>query len=127
MKTFGKIKKGKLILNNKDKFNLELKQFEGKDIIVKIEERSPNRSKEQNSLWWKWMDLIGLEIGYTKEETHQLMKYKFLKRSVVNIDGYEETIVKGTSTLTHKEFSALMNNVHFFANDTLNINLPSNE
>lgn len=127
MKTFGKIKKGKLILNNKDKFNLELKQFEGKDIIIKIEERSPNRSKEQNSLWWKWMDLIGLEIGYTKEETHQLMKYKFLKRSVVNIDGYEETIVKGTSTLTHKEFSALMNNVHFFANDTLNINLPSNE
>tara|TARA_Y100000401_G_scaffold63870_1_gene50744 strand:+ start:1905 stop:2288 length:384 start_codon:yes stop_codon:yes gene_type:complete len=127
MKTFGKIKKGKLILNNKDKFNLELKQFEGKDIIIKIEERSPNRSKEQNSLWWKWMDLIGLEIGYTKEETHQLMKYKFLKRSVVNIDGYEETIIKGTSTLTHKEFSALMNNVHFFANDTLNINLPSNE
>tara|TARA_R100001224_G_scaffold103469_1_gene76205 strand:- start:345 stop:728 length:384 start_codon:yes stop_codon:yes gene_type:complete len=127
MRTFGKIKKGKLILNNKDKFNLELKQFEGKDIIIKIEERSPNRSKEQNSLWWKWMDLIGLEIGYTKEETHQLMKYKFLKRSVVNIDGYEETIIKGTSTLTHKEFSALMNNVHFFANDTLNINLPSNE
>lgn len=127
MKTFGKIKKGKLILNNKDKFNLELKQFEGKDIIIKIEERSPNRSKEQNSLWWKWMDLIGMEVGYTKEETHQLMKYRFLKRSVVNIDGYEETIVKGTSTLTHKEFSALMNNVHFFANDTLNINLPSNE
>ena len=127
MRTFGKIKKGKLILNNKDKFHLELKQFEGKDIIIKIEERSPNRSKEQNSLWWKWMDLIRLEIGYTKEETHQLMKYKFLKRSVVNIDGYEETIVKGTSTLTHKEFSALMNNVHFFANDTLNINLPSNE
>ena len=74
MKTFGKIKKGKLILNNKDKFNLELKQFEGKDIIIKIEERSPNRSKEQNSLWWKWMDLIGMEVGYTKEETHQLMK-----------------------------------------------------
>ena len=127
MRTFGKIKKGKLILNNKDKFNLELKQFEGKDIIIKIEERSPNRSKEQNSLWWKWMDLIGMEVGYTKEETHQLMKYRFLKRSVVNIDGYEETIIKGTSTLTHKEFSALMNNVHFFANDTLNINLPSNE
>ena len=127
MKTFGKIKKGKLILNNKDKFNLELKQFEGKDIIIKIEERSPNRSKEQNSLWWKWMDLIGMEVGYTKEETHQLMKYRFLKRSVVNIDGYEETIIKGTSTLTHKEFSALMKDVHFFANDTLNINLPSNE
>lgn len=127
MRAFGKIKQGKLILNNKDKFHLDLKQFEGKEIVIKVEERSPHRSKEQNSLWWKWMELIGLEVGYTKEETHQLMKYRFLKRDIINEEGIEETIIKGTSTLTHKEFTSLMNDVHFFANSTLNINLPSYE
>ena len=43
MKAFGIIKKGKLILNDKRQFQDELHSFEGKEVIINIEARSPNR------------------------------------------------------------------------------------
>jgi hypothetical protein len=57
---------------------------------------------------------------------HELIKYKFLARNIVNDNGVEEVILKSTTTLTVKEFNQLMNDVLFWSNDTLGINLPSN-
>ena len=127
MKHFGTVKKGRLILNDKIRFKNYLNEFEGKDIVIKIREVENGRSVEQNALWWTWMELIGKEIGMSKEETHTLLKYKFLKRDVVKEDGTTQTILKGTSTLTVQEFNLLMSEVLFFANDTLNVRLPSND
>ena len=127
MKAFGIITKGKLILNNKRYFTEELKGFEGKEVVIKIEERSPNRSKEQNSLFWKWIGIISNETGYTKEETKELISYKFLARDEIDHNNNTKVFIKGTSTLTRKEFSTFMNEIMFWANDTLGINLPSNE
>ena len=58
---------------------------------------------------------------------HELIKYKFLKRNIVNDDGGEEIIIKSTTTLTVKEFNQLMNDLLYWSNDTLGINLPSYE
>ena len=126
MKAFGIIKKGKLILNDKRQFQDELHSFEGKEVIIKIEERSPNRSKEQNSLFWRWVDIISKETGYTKEETKELICYKFLSRDIFD-DNHEKTVmIKGTSTLTRKEFKEFMDEVLYWSNTTLGINLPYN-
>ena len=51
MKHYGKIKKAKLILNNKEQFQEQLLQFEGKDVVIKITERNNNRTADQNSLF----------------------------------------------------------------------------
>ena len=53
MKQFGTIKKGSLILNNKKQFQDQLIEFEGKEVVIKISERNNNRTKDQNSLFWK--------------------------------------------------------------------------
>ena len=127
MKAFGIVKEGKLKLNNSRQFQDSLREFEGKDVELRIKERSANRSKEQNSFYWTWIDILSKEIGYTKEEMHTLIKYKFLKGNVVDENGVEQEIIKSTTTLTTKEFSLMMNDLLFWSNNTLNINLPNND
>tara|TARA_R110002020_G_scaffold243888_1_gene457452 strand:+ start:105 stop:449 length:345 start_codon:yes stop_codon:yes gene_type:complete len=114
-------------LNNKQQFQDQLKEFEGKEVVIKIAERNNNRTKDQNSLFWKWIDIISKETGYTKEETKELISYKFLRRERIDEEGYTEVYLKGTSTLSKQEFSDLMNNVSYWTNSTLNITLPSYE
>ncbi len=127
MKHFGTVNKGKLTLNNKQLFNDQLQQFEGKQVVIKIVERNNNRTIDQNSLFWKWLDIISKETGYTKEETKELISYKFLRRERQNEQGYTEVYLKGTSTLTKKEFNDLMNNISYWSTTTLNITLPTYE
>lgn len=127
MKAFGKIINGKLTLNNERSFKDKLIEFEGKEVEIRIKVRTNNRSKEQNSLYWKWINILSNETGFQVEEMHELVKYKFLQRNVVNNDGVEEVILKSTTTLTVSEFNKFMNDVLYWSNDTLNINLPSND
>ena len=127
MKQFGTIKKGVLILNNKKRFQDELLSLEGKNVVIKITERNNNRTKDQNSLFWKWVEIISNETGYTKEETKELIQYKFLQRERIDAEGYTETYLKGTSTLSKKEFNQFMNEVSYWSNSTLNITLPTYE
>ena len=58
---------------------------------------------------------------------HTLIEYKFIKRNVVDDKGEEQEVIISTTTLTTKEFSLLMNDVLYWSNNTLNINLPSND
>tara|TARA_R100001443_G_scaffold23670_2_gene35889 strand:+ start:17375 stop:17758 length:384 start_codon:yes stop_codon:yes gene_type:complete len=127
MKAFGTVKNGKLILNNERRFNDNLNIFEGEEIEIRIKVRTNNRSNEQNSLYWKWINIMSEEIGFTKEEMHELVKYKFLKRTSINNNGIEEVKLKSTTTLTVKEFTKLMDDVLYWSNNTLNINLPTYE
>ena len=127
MKHFGTVKNKKLSLNNERRFKDSLIEFEGKEVEIRIRARSNNRSKEQNSLYWKWIDILSKEIGFTKDEMHELIKYKFLKRNVVDDKGVESVVLKSTTTLSVKEFALLMNDLLYWSSDTLNINLPSSE
>jgi len=127
MKAFGKIINGKLILNNERSFKDKLIEFEDKEVEIRIKVRTNNRSKEQNSLYWKWINILSNETGFQVEEMHELVKYKFLQRNIVNNDGVEEVILKSTTTLTVSEFNKFMNDILYWSNDTLNINLPSND
>ena len=90
MKAFGTVKNGKLILNNERRFNDNLNIFEGEEIEIRIKVRTNNRTTEQNSLYWKWINIMSEETGFTKEEMHELIKYKFLIRTSINNNGVEE-------------------------------------
>lgn len=127
MKSFGIIKNHKLILNNKEQFNKQLIELEGKDVVIKIVERNNKRTNDQNSLFWNWIKILSDFTGYTKEEMKEMVSYKFLKRERVDNEGYTETYLQGTSTLSKKEFNEFMNDVSRWSNTTFNISLPSNE
>ena len=63
MKGYGVIKKGNLILNNKRRFKDNLTEFEGKEVEIRIRERKNKRTNEQNSLYWKWIQIISKSTG----------------------------------------------------------------
>ena len=67
-----------------------------------------------------------LSFQITNGDTNVVSK-KYSVESVVDDNGEEQEINKSTTTLTTKEFSLLMNDVLFWSNNTLNINLPNNE
>lgn len=125
MKAFGKIQKGKIIFNDKAEFIDSIAKMEdGIKIVIEVREAKDVRTNSQNRLWWSWMKLIGDEIGYGKQEIHDILKYKFLLREEM-IDGEMHQNLKSTTTLTKKEFKKLTKDVFYWANDTFNINLPN--
>ena len=54
--------------------------------IIEIKDDKESRSIKQNRLYWEWVSVIGGELGYTKDETHAILRDKFL--------GYTETTTK---------------------------------
>ncbi len=125
MKAFGKIEKGKIIFDDKAKFlNSIAKMEDGIKIVLEVREAKDVRTNSQNRLWWKWMEIISSELGYEKQEIHDILKYKFLLREEM-MDGEIHQNLKSTTTLTKKEFNKLTQDVFFWANDTFNINLPN--
>ena len=125
MKASGKIQKGKIIFDNKADFISSIAKMEdGIKIIIEVREAKDIRTNSQNRLWWKWMEIISSEIGYEKQEIHDILKYKFLLREEM-IDGEMHQNLKSTTTLTKKEFNKLTQDVFYWANDTFKINLPN--
>ena len=125
MKAFGKIKKGKLVFDDKAKFINDINKFhDGARVVIQINEAQDVRTNQQNRLWWKWIQILSDELGYTTAEMNDTLKYKFLLYEE-SINGENHQVLKSTSTLTKTEFSKLVNDVYYWANDTFNINLPN--
>ena len=127
MKAFGKIVKGKIVFDNKANFLNDIKKInEGSRIVISINEAEDVRSNKQNKLWWKWMTIIADEVGTNSKDMNNILKYKFLLKEET-IDGERHQYLKSTSTLTKQEFNKLIQDVFYWANDTLNIKLPIND
>ena len=121
----GKIIKGKIVWDNKTKLVDYIQGIEdGTNLSIEITETPDKRTNKQNKLWWSWMKIISNELGYTKNEVHEILKYKFLLREEI-IEGETNQYIKSTATLTKQEFNKLTQDVFFWSNDTLNINLPN--
>ena len=125
MKAFGKIVKGKIIFDDRAKFLNDVSKFDDDiKVVIEVREAKDIRTNAQNRLWWKWIDIISSETGNDKTEIHSILKYKFLLREEI-IDGEIHQGLKSTTTLSKEEFAKLTQDVFFWANDTLNINLPN--
>ena len=124
MKHFGKIKNLKIDFLDEERFVEDLLKFEGKDIIFTLSENKDYRTNSQNKLWWKYMHIMGADLGYTKNEMHDICKLKFLERERIE-DGLKIKYLKSTAALTKKEFRELIDLVIIWAAQTFSINLPN--
>jgi hypothetical protein len=152
---FSTVKDGKLQKNTTQNILQELAHLEGKRVVVTIEKQRSSRSLQQNSLYWVYIDILSQELGHSKDEMHELVKYKFLKLkrfiSVVNgksvilaledgiyvdvstgeihdiekVEPYDK--IGSTTTLTKSEFIDFVDNLITWAKDFLGITLPSPE
>lgn len=81
---------------------------------VQVTERKHIRNLSQNDKYWAILEGLSDHLGYTKEELHELMKYKYLKYAK-EIAGQPVVVVKSTSDLDTGEFSEYIENVLSFA------------
>lgn len=91
-----------------------LSQLDGKEFVLRIDERKPKRSERQNAYLWLYIGLIADETGYTKDEVHSLMKGKFLTREIKEVMGQKVRITKSTTDLTKSEFSDYIQEIEAF-------------
>lgn len=119
---------GKLQKNISELIAKELEHFEGKRVEINIQKLKSTRSSRQNAYWWLIITILAKEIGYTKDELHEIMKYKFLKRERVDENSGEIfPYLSSTTKLNKTEFSDLTNQLIRWASETFNVILPMPE
>ena len=88
-------------------------------MLVIIEPYKKKRSIDSNSLYWKWVDIISKDTGYTKDELHDMLRSKFLPiiEREVKLKGNVQQLRELTSTakLNSKEFSEYMTEIEMLA------------
>lgn len=92
---------------------------------------SKQRSSPQNSYYWGVVIEVlanHSEIGYTKDEWHEILKHKFLRITlwIPKKDGIKEmsVITKTTTKLTTKDFEEYLSQIRSWASQDLGCFIP---
>lgn len=111
-------------------------------LTVTITDKKPSRSVAQNAIYWQWLNLIGTEIGYSKDEMHDQTKERLLLpimlesparypqaldvADMMAIAPHKKRIILSlisTTALTVHHFAQYLNEVEAFAGN-MGIRLP---
>ena len=115
------IVKDSSILGNAIAFISKLDFF--KPWLIDIKPYKKNRSTAQNRLYWKWLEIISAETGYTRDELHELFKRVYLGSEDKIILGKQINIAKSTTGLSTTDFTNFLISIEAEAMD-LGITLP---
>lgn len=128
---YSSIKQGKLQPGISRQIQEYLACHDGKRVKITIEKAKKTRSVEQNRYYWgviiQMIKQRLRELGnlFSEEQVHDLLKYKFLKESVLlNADGEYIDRIKSTSELSTSEFMDLIAQVQQWASEVLDIYIP---
>ncbi|CAB4127035.1 hypothetical protein UFOVP87_38 [uncultured Caudovirales phage] len=102
---------GKLPKSISEKIKTALLGFENKEIEIILTDES-SRTAKQNRLWWLYVTILSNELGETKNDTHELLKTRFMP------------FAKSTTELSKQEFNHLINELVTWSAQYLNVILP---
>ena len=115
----GKVENGKLLLDNVSEFNSYKTSFEGKRIQLILRKYKTQRSIPENNYYWGVIvKILSDFLGYTPEEAHEALKWKFLRKG-----GKIET-VKSTTDLTTTEAEIYYENIRRWALTEYQVKIP---
>lgn len=98
-----------------------VKGFAGQVVEVVVRRPRKHRSDRQNRYYWGVLIAILAEhCGYTSEELHEALKWKFLR---VEADGPLPT-VRSTTSLSTVEFEEYLEKVRIWASTDLDVYIP---
>lgn len=119
IKFTGKVKGMMLELDDERGYRRHLASLEGKKIQVIVRKYKTTRSNDQNRYYWGVIiKILGEEFGYMPEETHEALKWKFLRK-----DGKLET-VRSTTSLNTTEFEIFLERVRIWALTDFQVKIP---
>lgn len=94
------------------------------DIVFELS-ISKKRSKKQNRVYWMYVNTLSECTGFSSEEMHEVLKFKFLKSELVNVNtGEILEFVKSTTELSTSEFTEFIDKIRLWSIEKLNVNLP---
>ena len=92
----------------------------GQRVEVIIRKPKTSRSTLQNSYYFGVVvEILAKELGYDKDEMHEILKYKFLQSNAMGMP-----YVKSTTKLSTGEFEDYLEKIRRWAAEFLNINIP---
>jgi len=116
---FGTVKHGKLILDDKDRFDQYLLTLEGETQVV-VGRRKKSRSTPQNKYYWGvCIRLLSEETGYNKNETHDALRMLFLMDHSKGIP-----TIRSTASLTTVQFEDYLSKIRMWASQELSCYIP---
>jgi hypothetical protein len=89
---------------------------QGNNWQVIVKEKDSDRSLEQNSRLWELYTSVGNYLGYTAQDVHDLMGYKFLLIEK-NVGREKITKVQSTTKLSVKDMAAYQEKIEAFASN----------
>ena len=124
LKHIAKVEKNKLHFADIERLNMDVTRYNSKTVEVTIKEYKPKRSNQLNQYYWGVVvKIISDYTGYTKEETHELLKQTFLKKKVLIEDTWYDT-TDSTTKLNNKEMLKFIEEVKQWAAQTLYVYIP---
>lgn len=93
---------------------------------VVIDDRKENRRTQQNRLYWKWISIIGEELGYERKEMHDILVLELLGMMAKEISGKTVETMHTTHDMNVGDFSDYMEKVSMWAG-RMQIRLPAEE
>jgi hypothetical protein len=107
--------------------------YEGKEIIIKIEKAKKKRSNPQNSYYWGVIIPIIQnclkDSGnlLSNDNTHELLRLKFLKITILANEDTGEFIerIKSTTELTTSQFMDYIAEIQQFAAEYFGVTIPN--
>lgn len=129
LKYFGKVDDGKLTIFQRNDMVSDLQNL-GSGFVEILIRLAGKRSSPQNRYYWGAMIPIVKEalkkvgIEMSKEQTHELLKYKFLKREFITSDGDILQSIGSTTELSTKEFNEYIESIQIWSAEYLNVNIP---
>ena len=123
----GKVENGKLKILGISKFNSYLLSLEGW-VELTVRKRIENRSNKQNRYYWGVViKILSDEMGLSQDETHEILKYQFLKSHVdITILGEIERtfFIRSTTSLNTKDMEIYLEEIRQWAASFLNCQVP---
>ena len=103
-----------------------LSRNKGRDVWVTVKRQQHTRSVSANAYYWGVVvDSIAGHIGESSEETHALLKEKFLpRRQVELLDGKTLEMPPSTRLLTVEQFTEYIEQVRRWAAEWLHLSIP---
>jgi len=95
------------------------------DYTVEVKKRRKIRTISQNRYYWGVViPYISLELGYSKDDAHEVLARQFLAKTIKLPDGEEMEIARTTTGLDTAEFAQYIDKIMFLASETLGIKIP---
>ena len=123
----GKVKKGSFIPRDPTAFRLQFAKREGQEVEVVVRKKKKHRSGAQNKYYWGIViDIISGATGFTPQEAHDAMRFKFLNdlTRTDRIRAAELPRIKSTADLTTVEFLDYIAQIQQWASEFLDCYIP---